>query len=248
MINLKVFLKNSLKKTKIKSKNLKYIYHERSINENLTIEEIIDEDDKLNLKMTIKVIKEKAPKGKNDLLKKNNACNELHLTYLVKEDDEKRGKIKVFGKDFVKNNSNILKIIYKKKEYDLTEEFDIENTKTYSLKIKLKGIINITNLSCMFYECNNLLSIPNISNWNTIKVIDMSFLFYNCYLLESLPDISKWNTSNVKDMSFMFYGCSSLTSLPNISNWNTKSVINMRAMFGYCSSLTSFARYFQMEY
>ena len=122
----------------------------------------------------------------------------------------------------MKNNSNILKIIYKKKEYDLTEEFDIENTKTYPLKIKLKGIINITNLSCMFYECNNLLSIPNISNWNTIKVIDMSFLFYNCYLLESLPDISKWNTSNVKDMSFMFYGCSSLTSLPNISNWNTK--------------------------
>ena len=36
------------------------------------------------------------------------------------------------------------------------------------------------------------------------KVTDMSYMFYGCNSLSSLPDISKWNTSNVTDMSSMF--------------------------------------------
>ena len=35
----------------------------------------------------------------------------------------------------------------------------------------------------------------------------MSYMFYNCESLKSLPDISKWNTSKVKEMSNMFYEC-----------------------------------------
>ena len=56
----------------------------------------------------------------------------------------------------------------------------------------------------------------------------MNNLFYGCKSLLSIPDISNWNTSKVKDISKdisnMFYGCSSLKSLPNISNWNTSNV------------------------
>ena len=40
-------------------------------------------------------------------------------------------------------------------------------------------------------------------------------MFYKCNSLISLPDISKWNTTNVNDMSWMFYGCNSLISLPD---------------------------------
>ena len=39
------------------------------------------------------------------------------------------------------------------------------------LKIKLRGIDDITNMSCIFYECSSLLSIPDISKWNTSNVI-----------------------------------------------------------------------------
>ena len=48
----------------------------------------------------------------------------------------------------------------------------------------------------------------------------MSYMFYGCKSLISLSDISNWNTNNVTNMSFMFFGCKSLISLPDISNWN----------------------------
>ena len=57
---------------------------------------------------------------------------------------------------------------------------------------------------------------PNISSWNTNKVIDMSGLFYQCSSLKSLPDVSKWNTDNVINMKALFYKCSFLKSLPDI--------------------------------
>ena len=63
-------------------------------------------------------------------------------------------------------------------------------------------------------------------------------MFDNCSLLLSLPDISKWNTNNVKNMSWMFSNCKSLSSLPDISKWNTNKVTDMSGMFYNCKSLT----------
>ena len=74
------------------------------------------------------------------------------------------------------------------------------------------------SMSYIFSECSSLLSLPDISNWNTFNVNDMRYMFSECSSLSSLPDISKWNTFNVKDMNFMFSECSSLSSLPDISN------------------------------
>ena len=76
---------------------------------------------------------------------------------------------------------------------------------------------NAINMSNMFYKCSSLKSLPDISKWNTNKVITMSSMFRGCSLLSNLPDISKWNTNNVFNMSYMFYRCTSLTSLPDIS-------------------------------
>ena len=50
----------------------------------------------------------------------------------------------------------------------------------------------------------------------------MSYIFSKCSSLLTLPDLSKWNTNNVIDMSYMFLECSSLSSLPDISKWNSK--------------------------
>ena len=100
--------------------------------------------------------------------------------------------------------------VHHNKEYDIMEEYKIENYPNNKLRIKLKGIDNVTNMSYMFNYCESL---------------------------SSLPDISKWNTNNVTNINGMFNGCSSLSSLPDISKWNTNNITNMREMFSECSKL-----------
>ena len=53
----------------------------------------------------------------------------------------------------------------------------------------------------IFFGCSSLISLPDISKWNTNNVTNMEGLFANCSSLISLPDISKWNTNNTIDLS-----------------------------------------------
>ena len=69
---------------------------------------------------------------------------------------------------------------------------------------------------------------------DTSKVTNISYMFNKCKSLISLPDISIWNTSNVDDMSALFNECKSLISLPDISKWNISKVINKRYIFDGC--------------
>ena len=97
---------------------------------------------------------------------------------------------------------------------------------------------NVNNMSGMFSGCTSLLSLPDISEWNTSNVTDISRMFCNCKFLY-LPSIFKWDTKNVKSMNKLFSGCSSLLSIPNISNWNITNVFDISEMFYFCSSLTA---------
>ena len=121
------------------------------------------------------------------------------------------------------------------------KDMDINHSNSTISDIKDNIIIHqynyYSNMSEIFYNCRSLLSLPDISKWNTNNVEDISSMFYNCSSLSSLPDISKWKTNNVKNMSEIFSNCSSLSSLPDISKWNTKNVINMSKIFYDCSSL-----------
>ena len=78
-------------------------------------------------------------------------------------------------------------------------------------------------MSYLFYNYNSLISLPDISRWNTSNVENMSYIFYKCYSLISLPDISKWERDNYKifNIYYDFYNCISLISLPNISGRNS---------------------------
>ena len=91
----------------------------------------------------------------------------------------------------------------------------------------------------MFSGCKSLISLPNISYWDTSNVQDMSGIFLECESLIALPYISNWNTKNVKYMTNLFSECKSLTSLSDISKWNTSNVQNMKYMFSDCNSLTT---------
>ena len=165
--------------------------------------------------------------------------NEILIIYKINKNEN---SIKIFDSTFVNNNKKLCKIICEGKEYDLHEKFNLQNfhlNKDF-LEIKLKGIINITNMSYMFSGCSSLSYLPDISKWNTSQINYMHYMFSGCSSLLSLPDISKWNTSNVKDMHWMFGRCSSLSYLPDISKWKTSNVKDMNWMFCGCSSLSCF--------
>ena len=239
------------------------------------IDKIIEENNKINKLRNILEIYNKMKNyinddnenniynnRKNKNLDLNIGLNTIKLIYRI----NKKNIVKIFGKNFIKNNRNNCKIIYDGEEYYLTENFKIPNDKINNdtIEIKLKynnNIINmseifhncssliltpdisklntdkITNMSCLFSGCTSLSSLPDISKWNTINVTDMSYMFYRCSLLLSLPDISKWNTKNIKFINNMFENCSSLINLPDISKWNTLNFINMNNIFNKCSSL-----------
>ena len=44
----------------------------------------------------------------------------------------------------------------------------------------------------------------------------MNGMFFCCESLSSLPDISKWNTSNLENSGCMFLQCKKLDNIPKI--------------------------------
>jgi len=87
---------------------------------------------------------------------------------------------------------------------------------------------NITDMSCMFYNCTSLKEIPEL---NTENVTDMHRMFDRCTSLKEIPEL---NTENVTNMSCMFYDCPSLIKIPGL---NTEHVTDFRVMIRNCSSL-----------
>ena len=89
---------------------------------------------------------------------------------------------------------------------------------------------NVTDMSYMFANCNELKKVPLL---DTSKVNNMSYMFYNCktYTFKTIP---QFDTGNVTDMSYMFTGCFGFQSIPLL---NTSKVTNMSHMFRGCSFL-----------
>jgi len=169
--------------------------------------------------------------------------NKLILEYNTQNNNSK--KIRLLGEEFVKNNKKNCSLIINGENNELREEYELTNINTI-LRITLLKTNYITDMSYMFDNCVDLLSISDDSKWITNEVENMRNMFNNCESLESLTKIiSKWDTSKVKDMSYMFNGCKSLPFLPDISNWNTNEVKNMSFMFGDCLKLEKLKNIFK---
>ena len=110
--------------------------------------------------------------------------------------------------------------------HSLTEIVGIENLNTSE----------VTNMSNMFWGCNELTSL-DVSHFNTAKVTDMSGMFAGCHRLKTL-DVSHFDTSNVTNFEKMFSYCISLTNLV-VTHFNTGKATNMSYMFYQCSDLTN---------
>ena len=165
---------------------------------------------------------------------KNNKCTMLYSLI-----DEEEKKIRIFGAEFVRiNKDNCYIIINDEEKKDLCEYYEYENNYEKNISIELIMNEEVTNINQLFYGCTSLISLSDISYWNTSKITEMEFIFCECSSLSSLPDISKWDTSKVDKMNGMFCGCKSLTSLPDISKWDISKAIDISYMFANCSSLS----------
>ena len=95
---------------------------------------------------------------------------------------------------------------------------------------------NVTDMSDMFYSCNDLISL-DVTHFNTENVTSMSGMFHGCSGLISL-DVTNFNTANVTDMSYMFYGCNNLKEIYVSDKFVTDDVISSAYMFMGCISLS----------
>lgn len=86
----------------------------------------------------------------------------------------------------------------------------------------------LTDISYMYYNCSNLVSLPQL---DTSNVIDMNYAFNTC---SSLTSISQLNTNSCQNMENTFSNCSKLKS---ISLTNTQNVTSIRYAFYNCEEL-----------
>ena len=52
----------------------------------------------------------------------------------------------------------------------------------------------------MFIECYSLISLPDISKWQTSKLGEVNQIIGGCYSLISLPNLTKWEKTKIKDI------------------------------------------------
>jgi len=164
---------------------------------------------------------------------------EIILTYK----NDKSGKIKLVGENFVKNNKENCFFIIGNKNIELCEYYYLgkeENNDCVCVTIKEKKNRRIFDMSYMFHNCNLLINISDKSIWKMNKVNNISYMFYLCSSLKNLPNfISNWDTSEIRDMSYLFYGCSLIEEFPDFSSWNSSKLLKMNNPFYGCKSLQS---------
>ena len=136
-----------------------------------------------------------------------------HLKDKIKLEDIKENELiikivffqKINDKSYMfEDCSSLLSVFQKEKYYKKENSKYILYDKKYNDKYTCSIIFN---LSGMFYNCKSLMSLPDISKWNTNNINNMSGMFCNCESLISLPDISKWKNDDAFDIFCMFLNC-----------------------------------------
>ena len=89
---------------------------------------------------------------------------------------------------------------------------------------------SVTSMSRMFYQCSNLVTIPQL---DTSNVTAMTYMFRECSNLTTI----KLDTSKVRVMSYIFENCRNLATI-DITHMNITSIYD-NSRFAYnCNSLT----------
>ena len=161
---------NIMKNIDNQNRNYELLNNMNEINNNDVLKDIKCIVNEKNIKNKVNLIL--------DIIDKNEIFDEDEITLIYKINNNEK-KIKIFDSVFVQNNKNICKIKYYNKETELKEFLNVDS-KNEKLEIKLKGIKKITNASKMFYECKNLISIPDIIKLKLFNVIEKNEMFKEC--------------------------------------------------------------------
>ena len=102
--------------------------------------------------------------------------------------------------------------------------------------LKYLNTSEVTNMSNMFYQCENLASL-DLRYFNTGQVRKFDYMFSQCELLDGI-DVSGFVTTSAVSMEGMFYACHSLKAL-DLIGFTTRDVTNMQSLFAGCKLLTS---------
>ena len=87
---------------------------------------------------------------------------------------QNNNKVRILGEKFVNKNKYKCKIIYKNKIFELKEWLeDIDKNYKYKklIKLKLKFVNNIIDISYLFEGCNKLLSVLEVVKGNRKKIL-----------------------------------------------------------------------------
>ena len=107
-----------------------------------------------------------------------------------------------------------------------------QNLDPHNIDISNWNTSNVTDMSFMFWGCNNLKC--NISNWDVSNVENMDYMFDHCKNFDC--DLGNWDVSNTKSMKYMFKNCSKFEG-KGLENWDVSNVNYMTHMFVNCTSL-----------
>ena len=154
--------------------------------------------------------------------------NQYVLVYNISSTDN---ETIIFGEQFVYNNRNKLKLKIEGHEKKLTSSHKFQNYGDNQVIIILQEAL--TDTSEMFYDCETLVDISDLANFNMSKVTNAQNMFSFCSQLESIDALKNWKMNNVKNTSGMFTGCTMLSNIISLENWNTENLNNTSYMFSF---------------
>ena len=99
----------------------------------------------------------------------------------------------------------------------------------------------LTDLSCMFCGCKNLISIKKHIEHKIIdveKVEDISYMFKDCEKIKFIDFALFSNKEKLNKMEYLFDNCKELIEIKDLEYWNTSNVTSMAYMFNGCLKLT----------
>ena len=196
--------------------------------------------------------KEKEEEIKNSFKRLYPFPDTMDMIYLIPKKNKKG--IKLFGDKFINRHEYdyYLKIIYNGTTYNFAQYFPYFNItegdkNKGEIKITLKGVNYITNMTHLFSHCDELKKVI-ATGTDMSHVEKMEEMFEWCKNLEELSNTYSWNLANVTNIKCLFYECVSLKKIPGLYHWDPPKLKFCNEMFLGCQKSLNISEASQINF